>query len=149
MTMIFFTNQRPRKCHMTYRKTYRKTDIYTSWLYDDQCPPGSGSKNWNSKTNYVPFSLWINMCVVECGFWYPESFLITFWWYLDPFILSDSDVLSGWNIRSLSDTDIKICGYYVCGMGVGCAELRGFDFFSWRIEKNIYLKNWFIWNDQM
>ena len=27
-------------------QTYRKTDIYTFWHYDDQCPPGSGRKNF-------------------------------------------------------------------------------------------------------
>ena len=38
MAMIFLTNQRPRKCDMTERKN----DRMTFWLYDDQCPPGSG-----------------------------------------------------------------------------------------------------------
>ena len=53
LMMIFSTNQRPKKCDMTERKTF--------WHYDDQCPPGSGRKNFFHKSCSVWNAIW------ECG----------------------------------------------------------------------------------
>ena len=66
MTMIFLTNQRPRKCDMTYRKTYTH--------FDDQCPPGSVRRNkqehiiFFNNSNH-PWLLWQVMApfsLLEC-----------------------------------------------------------------------------------
>ena len=68
----------PRKCDKTYRHIRRQTDRYTSWHYDDLCPPGSGRKIQSQLSHLFWASTLAFTNSIVCISW--EKWLVKLFW---------------------------------------------------------------------